>query len=113
MEPLKLQIGTDPFPWIVKDIDYQTLAGQLAGATGPVVVPVSSPLQGRLVLSKAAGSVAVAKPDAVGWNPSDTPRRRSRSSTRHRGPRQPRRIPGSRWTRAPMSQLWNRRSWPR
>ena len=73
MAPLKLQIGTDSFPWIIKGVDYQALAGQLAGATGPVVVPVTSPLQGRLVLSTAAGSAALSQPDAMGWNPSDTP----------------------------------------
>jgi hypothetical protein len=71
--PLELQIGTDPFFWVIKSMDYDTLAGQLAGAHSPVVVPVTSPLQGRLVLSKAAGSVALGKPDALGWNPSDSP----------------------------------------
>lgn len=68
---IKLNIGADPFYWILRGADYQALAGELSQATGPVVVDVHFPLRGRLVLSRAAGSVSVVQPRGVGWNPSD------------------------------------------
>ena len=64
---LWLQIGTDPTPWVLADTDYDSLAAQLAGATGPVVLPVVSPLQGRLVLSpRAAGTLSLFRTPWVG-----------------------------------------------
>jgi hypothetical protein len=60
---LWLQIGTDPTPWILEAADYDSLAAELAQATGPVVLPVVSPLQGRLVLSlRNAGTFSL-----LGW----------------------------------------------
>jgi hypothetical protein len=52
-----LRIGTDPTDWEVpQDLDISALAQQLA--TGPVVLPVSYPLRGNLVLSaRNAGAV--------------------------------------------------------
>ncbi len=64
---LWLQIGTDPTPWVLADTDYDSLAAQLAGATGPVVLPVVSPLQGQLVLSpRAAGTLSLFRTPWVG-----------------------------------------------
>jgi hypothetical protein len=64
---LWLQIGTDPTPWVLADTDYDSLAAQLSGATGPVVLPVVSPLQGQLVLSpRAAGAVSLLRTPWVG-----------------------------------------------
>jgi hypothetical protein len=64
---LWLQIGTDPTPWVLGGTDYDSLAAQLAGATGPVVLPVVSPLQGQLVLSpRAAGTLSLLRAPWVG-----------------------------------------------
>ena len=74
---LWLQIGTDPTPWVLEGTDYDSLAADLAQATGPVVLPVVSPLQGRLVLSlrnsgtfSLLGSPSVGGPHPVGDPPS-------------------------------------------
>jgi hypothetical protein len=73
---LWLQIGTDPTPWVLEASDYESLATELAEATGPVVLPVVSPLQGRLVLSlrnagtfSLLGSPSVGGPHPVGDPP--------------------------------------------
>ena len=73
---LWLQIGTDPTPWVLEGTDYDSLAADLARATGPVVLPVVSPLQGRLVLSlrnagtfSLLGSPSVGGPHPVGDPP--------------------------------------------
>jgi hypothetical protein len=64
---LWLQIGTDPTPWVLEQTDYDALAAQLAGATAPVVLPVVSPLQGRLVLSpRSAGTLSLLHSPWVG-----------------------------------------------
>jgi hypothetical protein len=60
---LWLQIGTDPSPWVLEGTDYELLAAEVAQATGPVVLPVVSPLRGRLVLSlRNAGTFCL-----LGW----------------------------------------------
>jgi hypothetical protein len=73
---LWLQIGTDPTPWVLEGTDYDSLAADLARATGPVVLPVVSPLRGRLVLSlrnagtfSLLGSPSVGGPHPVGDPP--------------------------------------------
>jgi hypothetical protein len=73
---LWLQIGTDPTPWVLEGTDYDSLAAELARATGPVVLPVVSPLRGRLVLSlrnagtfSLLGSPSVGGPHPVGDPP--------------------------------------------
>ena len=64
---LWLQIGTDPTPWVLEGTDYDSLAAELARATGPVVLPVVSPLQGRLVLSlRNAGTFSLLGSPSVG-----------------------------------------------
>lgn len=64
-----LRIGTDPTDWEVpQDLDISALAQQLA--TGPVVLPVSYPLRGNLVLSaRNAGAVWFGLPGAQGSHP--------------------------------------------
>lgn len=66
-----LYIGTDPTDWVVhQDVDVNALARELAQATEPVVLPVTFPLQGNLVLSaQAAGAVLLAPPGAHGSHP--------------------------------------------
>ena len=73
---LWLQIGTDPTPWVLEGTDYDSLAAELARATGSVVLPVISPLRGRLVLSlrnagtfSLLGSPSVGGPHPVGDPP--------------------------------------------
>ena len=67
-----LVIGTDPAEWVVQANDLDAVAAQLSQATGPLILPVISPLAGQLVLSAgAAGTVALSAPSGVGWNPSD------------------------------------------
>lgn len=64
---LWLQIGTDPTPWVLEGTDYDSLAAELAQATGPVVLPVVSPLHGRLVLSlRNAESFSLLSAPSVG-----------------------------------------------
>ena len=66
-QSLWLQIGTDPTPWVLEGTDYDSLAAELAQATGPVVLPVVSPLQGRLVLSlRNAGAFSLLGAPTVG-----------------------------------------------
>jgi hypothetical protein len=66
-QSLWLQIGTDPTPWVLEGTDYDSLAAELAQATGPVVLPVVSPLQGRLVLSlRNAGLFSLLGAPSVG-----------------------------------------------
>jgi len=67
-----LQIGTDPTAWILEDADPDTVAAQLSGATGPVVLPVAGPLQGDLVVSPpAAASISLQRPSPLhGVHPS-------------------------------------------
>ena len=71
---LIVRIGSDPTSWAVADATSATLAEQLA--SGPVVLPVTAPLTGTLVVSpKAAGSVALIEPpggqvwETRDWNP--------------------------------------------
>jgi len=67
-----LVIGTDPAEWVLQASDLGAVAAQLSQATGPLVLPVISPLAGQLVLSaRAAGTIALSAPPGVGWNPSD------------------------------------------
>jgi hypothetical protein len=67
-----LVIGTDPAEWVLQASDLDAVAAQLTQATGPLVLPVISPLAGRLVLSAgAAATIALSVPSGVGWNPSD------------------------------------------
>ena len=62
-----LQIGTDPTPWVLEGTDHGLLAAQVAQATGPVVLPVVSPLRGRLVLSlRNAGTFSLLGGPCVG-----------------------------------------------
>lgn len=73
---LILRIGGDPASWVVLDADYEALVAQLHRATAPVIIEVTAPLTGRLVLSpKAAGSVVILQPPGgavwrtTDWNP--------------------------------------------
>lgn len=73
---LILRIGGDPASWIVRGGDYEGLIAQVRNATAPVVVQVSAPVGGRLVLSpRAAGSVVILQPpggvvwETTDWNP--------------------------------------------
>lgn len=73
---LIVRIGTDSTSWVVPNESSESLAGKLGQATAPVVLPVSSPLTGQLVLShRAAGSVALIDPpggkvwQTHDWNP--------------------------------------------
>jgi hypothetical protein len=70
---LIMRIGGDPASWIVRDGDYEGLIAQLSQATAPVVIGVSAPVGGRLVLSpRAAGSVVILQPPGgVVWEPRD------------------------------------------
>jgi hypothetical protein len=64
---LRLQVGTDPTVWVLEGTDYDALAAELAGATGPVVLPVVAPFQGQLVLSpQRAGTFSLLGPPTVG-----------------------------------------------
>jgi len=66
-QSLWLQIGTDSTPWVLEATDYDSRAAELAQATGPVVLPVVSPLQGRLVLSlRNAGTFSLLGSPSVG-----------------------------------------------
>jgi hypothetical protein len=69
--PLRLQIGTDPTSWVLQDVDEDPLTQELSQATGPIVLPVAAPLQGRLVLSpQYAATVSLHRPPAnVGAHP--------------------------------------------
>lgn len=77
VEPsLWLQIGTDPTPWVLENTVFGLLAAELGGATGPVVLPVVSPLRGQLVLSprnvetvSLLGTPSVGGPHPVGDPP--------------------------------------------
>ena len=64
-----LRIGADPTVWeILQDLDITALAQQLAA--GPVVLPVSYPLQGTLVVSaRNAGAVSFSMPGQQGSHP--------------------------------------------
>lgn len=66
-----LRIGTDPTDWeVAQDLDANALAQQLAA--GPVVLPVSYPLLGTLVVSaRNAGSVSFTLPGPHGSHPTD------------------------------------------
>lgn len=67
-----LVIGTDPAEWVLQASDLDSVAAQLSETTGPLVLPVISPLAGQLVLSAgAAATIALSAPPGVGWNPSD------------------------------------------
>jgi len=67
-----LRIGTDPTAWVLENTDPDTVAAQLSQATGPVVLPVVSPLQGNLVVSpSAAATISVQGPaPGHGFRPS-------------------------------------------
>jgi hypothetical protein len=65
-----LQIGIDPTDWYFDSDRYDEVAAGLAQPGDPLVVEVSSPLEGRLVLNPlAAGSVALTHPIPGHWNP--------------------------------------------
>jgi hypothetical protein len=68
---LRLQIGTDPTAWVLQDADEDAVARDLQQATGPIVLPVVAPLQGRLVLSpQCAATVSLLRPPtSVGAHP--------------------------------------------
>jgi hypothetical protein len=56
--PTALQIGIDPTTWYFEPANYDEVAAGLANPGTPLVVPVFSPIEGRLVLNPlAAGSV--------------------------------------------------------
>lgn len=67
-----VRIGTDPTAWVLENTDPNTVAAQLSQATGPVVLPVVSPLQGNLVVSPSAvATISVqSPPPAHNWRPS-------------------------------------------
>jgi hypothetical protein len=67
-----LQIGTDPTAWVLEDAEPDAVAAQLSQATGPVVLPVTGPLQGDLVISPpAAATISVQRPSPMhGAHPS-------------------------------------------
>ncbi len=71
-----VRIGGDPTSWVAADQSYESMTAELRKAAGPVVIPVTAPLVGSLVLShRAAASVAVIQPPGgmvlrtTGWNP--------------------------------------------
>lgn len=73
---LIVRIGSDPASWVVSNPSYEDLVKELGQATGPVVLQVTAPLSGQLVLShRAAGSVAIIQPpggrvwQTHDWNP--------------------------------------------
>ena len=73
---LIVRIGTDPTSWAVAEPSYASIVEQLGQASAPVVLMVTAPLDGQLVLShRAAGSVAVIQPpggrvwETHEWNP--------------------------------------------
>jgi hypothetical protein len=73
---LILRIGNDPASWTLPDASYDDLVTQLGQGTGPLVLPVTAPLSGSLVLShRAAGSVVLLQPpggrvwESTDWNP--------------------------------------------
>jgi hypothetical protein len=69
---LIVRIGSDPTSWVVPDSSYESVAAQLGQATGPLELPVTAPLGGRLVLSpRAAGSVALIQPSGGVWQTHD------------------------------------------
>ena len=72
MANILVQIGTDPTDWVLEGTDPDTVAAQLSQATGPVVLPVVGPLQGKLVVSpSAAATIAVRRPSPMhGAHPS-------------------------------------------
>jgi hypothetical protein len=58
-----LRIGTDPTQWVLENAEPDAVTAQLSQATGPVVLPVASPLQGNLVVSpSAAATISVQRP---------------------------------------------------
>jgi hypothetical protein len=66
-----LQIGTDPTDWVLEGVDPDTVAAQLSQAAGPVVLPITDPLQGNLVVSPSATTISVARPSPLhGYHPS-------------------------------------------
>jgi hypothetical protein len=69
--PTALQIGIDPTTWYFEPANYDEVAAGLANPGTPLVVPVFSPIEGRLVLNPlTAGSVGLTKSVVPGgWNP--------------------------------------------
>ena len=67
-----LRIGTDPTAWVLENAEPDTVAAQLSQATGPVVLPVTAPLLGDLVVApSAAATISVQRPDPMhGTHPS-------------------------------------------
>ncbi len=72
MAYILLRIGTDPAAWVLENAEPDTVAAQLTQATGPVVLPVVSPLLGDLVVSpSAAATISVQRPSPThGTHPS-------------------------------------------
>jgi hypothetical protein len=73
---LILRIGNDPASWTLPDASYDDLVTKLRQGTGPLVLPVTAPLVGSLVLSRqAAGNVVLLQPpggrvwESTDWNP--------------------------------------------
>ena len=60
-----LRIGTDPTAWVLDNADPDTVAAQLSQATGPVVLPVTAPLLGDLVVAPSAAATISVQPPAV------------------------------------------------
>ena len=73
---LIVRIGSDPASWVVSNPSYEDLVKELGQGTDPVLLQVTAPLTGQLVLShRAAGSVALIQPpggrvwQTHDWNP--------------------------------------------
>jgi len=73
---LIVRIGSDPTSWAVPNASSESVAKNLGQATEPVVLTVTAPLAGQLVLShRAVGSVALIDPpggrvwQTHDWNP--------------------------------------------
>jgi hypothetical protein len=71
-DDLVLEIETDPTAWVLQDTDSDAVAEKLKQATGPgpIVLPVTAPLEGRLVLSpQRAGAISFHGAHPIGDSP--------------------------------------------
>ena len=64
MAYIYLRIGTDPTAWVLENAEPDTVAAQLSQATGPVVLPVTAPLLGDLVVAPSAAATISVQPPA-------------------------------------------------
>jgi hypothetical protein len=75
-DDLVLEIDTDPTAWVLQDTGHDAVAEKLKPATGsgPIVLPVVAPLQGRLVLSaQRAGAISFHGAHPIGADPTGHP----------------------------------------